>query len=392
VEILRILLGVLIIIFLPLGQIAKFDLGFKASVTAFDIGLLFLVFFWIFYCLFRKKKIKAALTKPIILFVSVCFVSLLLNTRGITMEQLLVSVSYLFRWALYSIVYFIAVSLNKDKKKGITAYLFYSGIIILFLGFIQVFFYPSLKNLYYLGWDEHMYRLFSSFLDPNFTGIYFVVIFFLGIYLYFLKNKKRYIVLCILLLIGIFLTYSRTALVTLLLSTASFLVISNRKKIIIPIVLLVFLVTLLFPKTFKSEGTDYFRFFSVNARISSMQHGLKIFIDHPFFGIGFNSYRYFQEKYGFELTDYTIPSRAAAGVENSFVFILATTGIVGVISYLFILFKMFKLTLLNKSKILPKITFSILIGLIGSSMFINSLFYTFIMFTLWVIVGITENN
>jgi len=155
---------------------------------------------------------------------------------------------------------------------------------------------------------------------------------------------------------------------------------------------LVFLVTLLFPKTFKSEGTDYFRFFSVNARISSMQHGLKIFIDHPFFGIGFNSYRYFQEKYGFELTDYTIPSRAAAGVENSFVFILATTGIVGVISYLFILFKMFKLTLLNKSKILPKITFSILIGLIGSSMFINSLFYTFIMFTLWVIVGITENN
>ncbi|PIY94779.1 MAG: hypothetical protein COY68_01330 [Candidatus Levybacteria bacterium CG_4_10_14_0_8_um_filter_35_23] len=391
-EILRILLGVLIIIFLPLGQIAKFDLGFKASVTAFDIGLLFLVFFWIFYCLFRKKKIKAALTKPIILFVSVCFVSLLLNTRGITMEQLLVSVSYLFRWALYSIVYFIAVSLNKDKKKGITAYLFYSGIIILFLGFIQVFFYPSLKNLYYLGWDEHMYRLFSSFLDPNFTGIYFVVIFFLGIYLYFLKNKKRYIVLCILLLIGIFLTYSRTALVTLLLSTASFLVISNRKKIIIPIVLLVFLVTLLFPKTFKSEGTDYFRFFSVNARISSMQHGLKIFIDHPFFGIGFNSYRYFQEKYGFELTDYTIPSRAAAGVENSFVFILATTGIVGVISYLFILFKMFKLTLLNKSKILPKITFSILIGLIGSSMFINSLFYTFIMFTLWVIVGITENN
>jgi len=392
VEILRILLGILIIIFLPLGQIAKFDLGFKASVTAFDIGLLFLVFFWIFYCLFRKKKIKAALTKPIILFVSVCFVSLLLNTRGITMEQLLVSVSYLFRWALYSIVYFIAVSLNKDKKKGITAYLFYSGIIILFLGFIQVFFYPSLKNLYYLGWDEHMYRLFSSFLDPNFTGIYFVVIFFLGIYLYFLKNKKRYIVLCILLLIGIFLTYSRTALVTLLLSTASFLVISNRKKIIIPIVLLVFLVTLLFPKTFKSEGTDYFRFFSVNARISSMQHGLKIFIDHPFFGIGFNSYRYFQEKYGFELTDYTIPSRAAAGVENSFVFILATTGIVGVISYLFILFKMFKLTLLNKSKILPKITFSILIGLIGSSMFINSLFYTFIMFTLWVIVGITENN
>ncbi|PIZ99550.1 MAG: hypothetical protein COX78_01735, partial [Candidatus Levybacteria bacterium CG_4_10_14_0_2_um_filter_35_8] len=202
-EILRILLGILIIIFLPLGQIAKFDLGFKASVTAFDIGLLFLVFFWIFYCLFRKKKIKAALTKPIILFVSVCFVSLLLNTRGITMEQLLVSVSYLFRWALYSIVYFIAVSLNKDKKKGITAYLFYSGIIILFLGFIQVFFYPSLKNLYYLGWDEHMYRLFSSFLDPNFTGIYFVVIFFLGIYLYFLKNKKRYIVLCILLLIGI---------------------------------------------------------------------------------------------------------------------------------------------------------------------------------------------
>jgi len=392
VELLNILFGILIFILLPLGQIAKFDLGFKASITAFDIGLFLVLIYWIFYLIIKKRKIKVTLTKPIFLFASICLISLLLNLKELILEQSLVSFSYLFRWIMYAAVYFIVANLNEEKKKKLINYIFYSGIIVLFLGFVQVFFYPSLKNLYYLGWDEHMYRLFSTFLDPNFTGIYLVIIFLLGIYLYLSKKRKIYIVLSTLILIGVFLTYSRTAFITLLISAVSLLIIANKKKLILPIVVAILLITFVFPKTFKSEGTDFFRTFSAAARISTMQHGLKIFSDHPIFGVGFNSYRYFQEKYGFELTDYAVPSRAAAGVENSFIFVLATTGLIGFISYLYLLFRIFSLVLLSKNKVLSKITIAVFVGLIGSSLFINSLFYTFIMFLMWILIGTIENN
>jgi len=391
-DLLRILLAILVFILLPLGQIAKFDLGSAASITAFDAGLFILVVYWIFYSIIKKRKIKAKLAKPILVFILIGLVSLLLNTKELTWEQFLVSFSYLVRWALYAASYFIVTDFGKEEKKKLISYIFYSGLIVLFLGFVQVFFYPSLKNLYYLGWDEHMYRLFSTFLDPNFTGIYLVVIFFLGIYLYLSEKRKIYIVLSSLVLVGIFLTYSRTAFITLLISAVSLLIILNRKRLIAPVVVAILLIAIVFPKTFKSEGTNFFRTFSANARISTMQHGLKIFSDRPIFGVGFNSYRYFQEKYGFELTDYVVPSRAAAGVENSFILVLATTGIIGFIFYLYLLFKIFSLVFLSKNKVLSKITIAVLVGLIGSSMFINSLFYTFIMFLMWTLIGVIESN
>lgn len=391
-DLLKVIFGVLIFALLPLGQIAKFDLGFKASITAFDAGVFILVIYWVIYSIVKKIKVKGTLAKPIIAFIIICIFSLVLNMRELSLEQFLVSFSYLFRWGIYAAVYFVVVGLLKEKKNRFIEHLFYSGLILVLFGFIQVLLYPSLKNLFYMGWDEHMYRLFSTFLDPNFAGIYFVIIFFLGLYLFLVKKSKKFLILSALVLVGIFLTYSRTAFVTLLVSVVSFLAISNKKRIIIPIILALLLTVFIFPKTFKSEGTDFFRTLSVNARIDTIEHGLKIFSDRPVFGVGFNSYRYFQEKYGFELKEYTIPSRASAGVENSFVFILATTGLVGFASYLFLLSKMFKAILISKNKVLSRIVFSILVGLMCSALFINSLFYVFIMFAVWLLVGATENS
>jgi O-antigen ligase len=392
---LEILFWILIFILLPLGQIAKFDLGFSAFVTAFDIGIFLILIYWIFCLLTKKIKIKGAfvLTKPIVMFILVGLVSLLLNVGELSIEQFLVAFSYLFRWGIFALIYFIVVKLPKEKKYKLLEYLFYSGLILLSIGFIQVFLYPSLRNLYYLGWDEHMYRLFSTFLDPNFTGIYFVIIFLIGIYLYSVKKSKKYLVFCLLIVIGIFLTYSRTALVMLFASIVSFLVVSSRKKMIIPITIIILLAVAFFPKTFISENTNFLRTFSVGARVSTMQHGLKIFADHPLLGVGFNSYRYFQEKYSYEITaGYFLPSRASAGVENSFIFILATTGVVGFAIYIFLIIKIIKVILTSKDKQLAKVVFAIFMGVIVSSLFVNSLFYTFIMFPLWVLVGITENT
>ena len=70
-----------------------------------------------------------------------------------------------------------------------------SGSLIVLLGFIQLMFYPALRNLYYLGWDEHLYRMFSTFLDPNFAGAFFVL-FTLFVIDMSLRYKKEFKNLC----------------------------------------------------------------------------------------------------------------------------------------------------------------------------------------------------
>ena len=49
--------------------------------------------------------------------------------------------------------------------------LLFSGLVIVGLGFVQYFFYLGLRNLYYLGWDEHLSFIFQL-LDPNFAGAF----------------------------------------------------------------------------------------------------------------------------------------------------------------------------------------------------------------------------
>src|SRR3989344_4212784 len=91
--------------------------------------------------------------------------------------------------------------------------------------------------LYYLGWDEHLYRLFSTFLDPNFAGAFFVLyfLFALNILIDSLKKQTKFFSLFIglmsfLALIAIFLTYSRSALLMLITGSFIFLFLNARRS------------------------------------------------------------------------------------------------------------------------------------------------------------------
>lgn len=49
------------------------------------------------------------------------------------------------------------------------------GIGIAWLGVLQYIFLPDTRFLIALGWDDHYYRLLSTLLDPNFTGMILVL-------------------------------------------------------------------------------------------------------------------------------------------------------------------------------------------------------------------------
>ena len=396
---LKIIFSLLILSF-PIAEIGRFQFPNGVAFSVNDVFLAALIIFWGVYHLLNKNKIKKdILTKPILVFISVAFISLVLNIPHLSASNFLVSLLYLLRWAMYVSLYFIVREFDKKFRNKIPYLMLFSGMIVVIAGFAQYFFYPSLRNLYYLGWDEHLYRMFSSFLDPNFAGTFFVIffIFILGLIYKYIKegliNKAVSLsILNIFVLIAVYLTYSRSALVMLVISVSVFLFLIKKWKLIVFALAGLLLIVFILPKSFQTEGTNFLRTFSSGQRIESSQIALKIFSSSPVFGVGFNAYRYAQNKLGLNNQVWET-THSGAGTDNSFLFVLATSGIFGLVSYLYLIYKIFTLTKINTdNNAFSLMLFASLSGLIFNSFFINSLFYVFILEWIWITASLTENK
>jgi O-antigen ligase len=179
----------------------------------------------------------------------------------------------------------------------------------------------------------------------------------------------------------------------LLVGIVVYLVALNKKKFIALILLLAMLSVFMLPKSFQTEGTNFLRAASSEARISTTREVLKVIKESPVYGVGFNAYRYAENRLGLIGGPNWQVSHGGAGTDNSFLFILATTGVVGLIAYLYLLSKIIGLGILNRKKSkYAVILVSSLLGLIVSSLFINSLFYVLILEWIWIMAGFTENS
>ncbi len=395
------LLFTLFIFLFPIAEVGRIQFKNGVAFTINDLLLGLLVVCWAVYRFFIiKKPLKFYLQKPILLFITIAFLSLAVNFLNLTVNNFIVSSLYLVRFVFYLSLYFIVKEFDLIFKKKIPFLLIFSGILTVALGYIQYFFYPSLRNLFYLGWDEHLYRMFSTFLDPNFAGIFFAIFF---IYLLgFIKetiNKKDnlkllgFSALSLITLVAVYLTYSRSAFITLIVAVTTYLILSGKKRLIFVVLGLLVLIIFLAPKSFKTEGTNFLRINSSTARVSSIEQGIQIFKKSPVLGVGFNAYRYAQNKYSGLNNSYWQITHSGAGTDNSFIFLLATTGIVGLASFLYLLYKIFALSGRNieKNKY-GVVLFSSLLGLIAGSIFINSLFYVLLLEWVWILAGLTENS
>lgn len=404
------ILKFIFIIFLgsfSLGEVIRLDLGNNVSIKPVDIVAVILLLVWIIENLKRfTKGIKSnSLFTPIMWVVAIMIISLAVNFKNFSSNEILVGLSYIARWVLYASLFFAVKSFPKKFKEKILYLLVLVGGLVTFFGFIQYFFYSNLKNLYYLGWDEHMHRMFSTFLDPNFAGAFFVLylIFLLGILSYLFKNnkiKQAWLIglISFFTFIAIFMTFSRSALIMLFTSIIIFSILTKKIKWIFGLILISVIFVFLSSKSFYIENINLFRVVSTEARIYSARTAIRIINDNPFLGVGFNTYRYAQIKYGFiNAINY---SHADAGTDNSFLFVFATTGIIGLIFYLSLLWKMIKKSYSdyklykekNVQKYLAIAAIASIGGVIVDSFFINSLFYSFIMIWMWILLGVTSKE
>lgn len=385
---LKILIPVLFVSFI-FGEILRIQLPNSIGIGVIDLVVVLILIAW----LVLVKKTKYLLFKPLALFIAVSLFSLIINLTRFEINEIAVSSLYLVRFSLYAGLYFVFKDLGKELGEKTIKYLTIAGLSILIIGLFQYFLYPSMKGLYYLGWDEHMFRLFSTFLDPNFVGVILVLFF---IFFYFSKEKifpkYKYLSYAILSLtfLGIILTFSRGALLMFASAVFAYSFITRQWKFILGTLILFAVLFVALSPFFYIENTNLLRTFSSKERLKTSENALKIFRENPL-GVGFNTYRYVRVEYGDKDKSIYGPSHAGAGVDNSFVLVLVTMGIPGVIAYFYLIYKIFKLGLRFKTPMGMILVIS-LFGLIVNALFINSLFYSFVMIWVWMLAGLTERS
>lgn len=380
---------ILLLIVAPLGLLTRIQVASNVHIVPQDIIVGIIAFLTAYY-FFSNKRLPRRKTLLIGLFAFVCIglISSVINSFTISNYNVFVACMYTVRYMMYGSLLFINEIIGVGYKKWV----WMSGAFIVFAGIPQYFFYNNLANLSYLGWDIHLYRLFSTFLDPNFAGAFFVIFFFYLIPFLWesvkVRSKLKILLfsgLELLALFSIFFTYSRTSLIMLTIGLIIFFVLLKKIKLLV-LSLVCIVVIILSISDFSVEGLNPFRIASSTERIRSAIDATLIFTLNPIIGIGFNGYRYAQVHYGFRSEIGAVTSNADAGTDNSYLFVLATTGVLGFAAFIYFYAQI--INTIKKRSIEDIATYSLLMATLVGTLFLNILFYTPFLLWLYLMLGV----
>ncbi len=388
------LLTVLLVFSLILGQFARIPL-FADRLYAFDLLAGVYALFSILVILSNIKRINYTFTFfEFFSFTIWAGLSLLRSKFIYGYPDFAFQLFYLVRWTLYLIS---ALGVVVMIQRSMFSYYWFlkllmlCGLVISIAGFIQLFLLPDftvLDPVY--GWDPHKNRLTSTFFDPNFVGAFLVctLSIYLGlIYVGKLDFWKNYVYTLLFFIIpvsALFITFSRSAWGMFAVVVLIFGLLKYRVLLAV-FLAMCFLVYFAVPRvqTRLSGITDPAD--SAHFRLESWGNAVLVAKSDPVFGVGFNSYRYAQKELGFFSAGET-GGNSGAGADSSMLFILATTGIVGLVLF----FSGYVVAIIyayRNRKLGGVIGFSILVALFFESVFINSIFYPQLLF-IWLIFAL----
>lgn len=390
--IMSILVGQLIRIPLPLGE--------RGALVVSDIIIPMVLIGWFLSKLKEGFKLKKTpLNIPILIFIFIAFISLLSSIRLWTRNEILVSSFYLLRWIEYVFLFFITVDIIKNRKQAANyvKLLLLVGLAVAVLGLLQLIFMPSFEAMAEFGWDPHIGRVLSVFFDPNFTGGFLVIILALiiGIFIFTKSKQTKYFLLFLSLpiFLAIIFTFSRSTYLAL--GVMFFVVgILKYRRLLLLGILISIILFLAVPRIQQRVSGALEIDPTAQARFKSWQDAAEIITDHPFLGIGYNTYQYAQVEYG--KVGEIKGQHSVAGSDSSILTIWATCGFFGFLIYFWIygqiIFQSYKAW--HNKKLSPGFRgfslglFSGVLALFFHSQFANSLLYPYIMGLVWILVGI----
>jgi len=368
----------------PLGQLPTFSLaefGFaEVRIHVFDLLIGLIAFLWWSRKFLKKKTLpKITIRKPLLLFTAWAMVTLLVNVPLLESREVLIAFLYLIRFFAFASLAFVSFEIFSENKKK--KFLFKSLMIIgstsSGLSLLQYFFFPDTRFLSDYQWDPHYFRAIGTFLDPTFLGMILVLTLILTFFEFERKKRKLFLFLGSITYLSLALTYSRASYLAFICGSGAISFFKKSPKIFLVACLLLGMTIFLLPRP-GGEGVKLERESTIEARIRNWKQSIGISKDHLLFGVGFNAYRPAQQDYGFLGEEDWQVSHAGAGADSSFLFALATTGVFGLILFLLFWWK--------TAKIHPILTVSS-IALTAHSFFSNSLFYPWVMFWIFILVG-----
>lgn len=373
------------------GQLVRIPIGTSAAITVSDLSVLTLIVVFFVYSLAIKKTLKFEnqIFLPLLIFTLIAVSSTILAGGNFTISEIIIALLFQIRFLLYFLISQVIFNVVKKAQiaKWLKLILAVSSVFAL-IGFAQLLFFSDLSFLTSYGWDPHQKRIVSTFLDPNFAGGLLIISFALAISSYVYNRGNLYLILSLAIFVSIILTFSRsTYLATLVvILTIGFL---KSPKILAGFLTIFIFSFLIIPQVRERIAGAWSVDETSKARIESWRRAVIITKDHPFFGVGFNTYRAAQRQYGFFSPDLPEGGHSGAGSDSSVLLVLVTTGVFGLLAYLSILAAILKKFSANaKSNPLGLGGTASFLGLLVHSQFVNSLFFPQIMILFWFIVGL----
>lgn len=401
------------------GQLWRFQVSdaVGSAVTLADVVVFFVVAAWGTVQLARlalgstpKPRWSWLLPdKAMLVFQLLLLATFVLNVGNFSIAELKVGAAYLARLLTYLSLYWVARSWSATDQFRATAYrwLIWVGVALAVSGFVQLVLFSDFGPLLSLGWDPHIGRLASSFLDPNYVGVFIgVALAFSSTQLFFGDSKHRpmYLTISIVLFVALHLTYSRSAWVSTALAV-SFVGYRHHWRTGL-LLLAIFIGVLFLPGRFSDRFSDAVTQTTINSsgvldsgddtsrqRILSWQKGWAVVRSAPVFGVGYNNYGAASVREGVR-REKDLLGHSGQGSDSSLLNTWATTGVVGLAALIVFLYSVFATGLKIKRPDIKGVTLlyfgftAAFMAILVDSFLINSLYYAPLLIVWTVFAGL----
>src|SRR3972149_883584 len=363
-----------------------------------DLILFAVIFAWIFKKLVRHEPffIPNPINLPLIIMDIIMALSLVWALVILPRGEVFSGSLYFFRFLAYQMIFFLAQTSIKNIKQ--TKQIFFlvlgSGIILSILGFVQLIIFPDFSSMTPEGWDPHIGRLLSTWFDPNLLGGLFAFLALLIIsQMLFEKIKFWHIAFLSVFITALLLTFSRSSLVAFVFGFFVIIILTIKRSwwmlgLGIGILIIAFLAS---PRIQERVGGILTIDVTAQKRVESWSNIITLSRGNPLFGTGFNTLRYVQFEEGLITNS---EEHSAGGSDSSFLTILATTGIFGLLAFIWLmflaLFVSWKLFINKENKFNSALGLGIIGGLASlfvHSQFVNSLLYPHMLVVVWMLLG-----
>jgi hypothetical protein len=323
---------------------------------------------------------------------------------GFTSSQVLIGLAYLARWVVYFVVYLYVINnVRVGQVDDIWRMLLKVILVFAAFGIFQSIFLPGFAQIVYpnstayVQWDPQGHRLVSTVLEPNIAAAMIVLVLLILLAQVSFGAREAWWKPA-LLLAALSMTLSRSGVLALI---VGLMVIVAARGISLRLMrlfgLIAFLSLAILPRLL-AFAQEYGKFdvgsnTSAGARVGSWVATISATLAHPLIGVGFNTFGFYREQQGLVLE-----GAASYGADGGLLFAAAMTGLIGLGFYVAMYAVLVRRCrrVWRNAELSPSVrgfACGVAAGAVAmcvDSLFVNSIFTTFVMEMMWVTWGLVS--